>query len=379
MRHVAYPMAEVAPLVRRPVRVEPERLYQEIGVRSFGKGIFHKPPSTSLEIGDKKVFAIEPGDLLFNIVFAWEGAVAVATERERGAIGSHRFLSCVPDSRLACARYLYWYFVHERGLSQLQRASPGGAGRNRTLGIDKLAAIAVDLPPINEQQRIVAELDGTAERIATLKARSQTAYSEVKVAVRSAFAKVVADAPRARMADVAPLVRRSVEIDSERTYTEIGVRSFYKGIFHRRTVTGAEFTWQKLFRIANRDLVFSNLMAWEQAIALASPTDEGCVGNHRMLTCQVDDSRCFPTFLWYYFTTQEGLAQVLAASPGSIARNKTLSASLLAQITVPVPTLDAQQWFEALHTKTMSIDNSRTSFEHEVDHLMPALLHSAFG
>src|SRR5205823_7366011 len=40
---------------------------------------------------------------------------------------------------------------------------------------------------------------------------------------------------------------------------------------------GAEFTWQKLFHIADKDLVFSNLMAWEQAIALASPTDEGCV------------------------------------------------------------------------------------------------------
>lgn len=379
MSHGAYAMAEVAPLVRRPVRVEPERLYQEIGVRSFGKGVFHKPPSTSLEIGDKKVFAIEPGDLLFNVVFAWEGAVAVSTEEERGAIGSHRFLTCVPDSRLALARYLYWYFIHERGLKQLQQASPGGAGRNRTLGVDKLAAIVVELPPVSEQQRIVAELDGTANRIAALKARSQAAHAEVKLAVRSAFAEVIADAPRARMADVAPLVRRSVAIDSEKTYTEIGVRSFYKGLFHRRTVTGAEFTWQKLFHIANKDLVFSNLMAWEQAIALASPTDEGCVGNHRMLTCQVDESRCLPIFLWYYFTTHEGLAQVTASSPGSIARNKTLSASLLGEMFVPVPTLNAQKWFEALHIKTIATDTSRTGFEREVDHLIPALLHNAFG
>ncbi len=60
-----------------------------------------------------------------------------------------------------------------------------------------------------------------------------------------------------------------MEIDPDETYTELGVRSFYKGTFHRRTVNGAEFTWQKLFRIHQGDLVFSNLMAWEQAIAVA--------------------------------------------------------------------------------------------------------------
>ena len=120
------------------------------------------------------------------------------------------------------------------------------------------------------------------------------------------------------------------------------MRSFYKGIFHRRTIPGAEFTWQKLFRIATGDLVFSNLMAWEQAIALASTADDGCVGNHRMLTCEADRTRCLPMFLWYYFRTPEGFAQVVAASPGSIARNTTLSAELLPNITVPVPSLDAQ-------------------------------------
>jgi hypothetical protein len=84
-------MGEIAPLVRRPVQPLADKLYHEIGVRSFGKGIFHKAPTTGLEIGGKRVFSIEPGDLLFNIVFAWEGAVAVAAEAERWLIGSHWF------------------------------------------------------------------------------------------------------------------------------------------------------------------------------------------------------------------------------------------------------------------------------------------------
>jgi len=158
-------MAEVAPLVRRPVRVEAGITYREIGIRSFAKGILHKTPITGLEIGDKRVFAIEPGDLLFNIVFAWEGAVAVASFAERGTIGSHRFLTCVPNPDLADARFLFYWFSHGRGREQLLRASPGGAGRNRTLGVDKLAAIEVPLPPIEEQSLIVAMIDSLETKI----------------------------------------------------------------------------------------------------------------------------------------------------------------------------------------------------------------------
>jgi hypothetical protein len=40
--------------------------YPELGIRSFFKGTFHKPHLSALEIGSKRVFWIEPGDLLFR-------------------------------------------------------------------------------------------------------------------------------------------------------------------------------------------------------------------------------------------------------------------------------------------------------------------------
>jgi hypothetical protein len=39
---------------------------------------FQKPAITGLELGNKRIFKIEPWDLVFNNVFAWEGAIAVA-------------------------------------------------------------------------------------------------------------------------------------------------------------------------------------------------------------------------------------------------------------------------------------------------------------
>lgn len=58
MDHVK--VGDVLALQRRAVTVDPDTEYEEIGVRSFGKGIFHKSPVTGLELGNKRVFRIEP-------------------------------------------------------------------------------------------------------------------------------------------------------------------------------------------------------------------------------------------------------------------------------------------------------------------------------
>jgi hypothetical protein len=64
------PMGEVAPLVRRPVKVKSDEAYYELGLRSFGKGTFHKPAIMGADLGSKRIFHIELGDLLFSNVFA---------------------------------------------------------------------------------------------------------------------------------------------------------------------------------------------------------------------------------------------------------------------------------------------------------------------
>jgi type I restriction enzyme S subunit len=140
-------MEEVAPLERRSVDVKSSESYPELGVRSFGKGTFHKPALSGLEVGTKKLFRIEAGDLIFQIVFAWEGAVAVAQEKDKGRCGSHRFLTCVPKKEVVNSSFLYFHFLTTKGLQDLGEASPGGAGRNRTLGLKALGNIKVPVPP----------------------------------------------------------------------------------------------------------------------------------------------------------------------------------------------------------------------------------------
>ena len=166
-------MHDVAPLVRRPVNLVPEASYSELGIRSFGKGTFHKPPLSGIEIGDKRVFHIEPGDLLFSNVFAWEGAIAVAKPEDVGRIGSHRLITCTPKAGVATSQFLRYYFLTREGLELIRAASPGGALRNRTLGLTALGNIRVPIPPVKDQywfdtlQAEVAALRGEHAESAT--------------------------------------------------------------------------------------------------------------------------------------------------------------------------------------------------------------------
>lgn len=146
-------LKQVASLIRRKIDTKPDEEYEEMGIRSFGKGTFKKPVLSGQQIGDKRIYRIHGGDLVFNNVFAWEAAIAVAQPGDHDRVGSHRFITYVPHEGEATSEFLCHHFLSERGLEDIGAASPGSAGRNRTLGLAKLDSIKVPVPEFLEQMR----------------------------------------------------------------------------------------------------------------------------------------------------------------------------------------------------------------------------------
>ena len=163
-------IAECLERVEHPVEVQANEMYTQIGIRSHGKGLFYKEPVTGDSLGNKSVFWIEPDCFILNIVFAWEQAIGKTTQAEVGMIGSHRFPMYRPINGSIDIDYLISYLLTKRGTDILEAASPGGAGRNRTLGQDRFMKSRIVLPPLDEQQKI-AEILATQDKAIELQGR----------------------------------------------------------------------------------------------------------------------------------------------------------------------------------------------------------------
>lgn len=145
---------DVLEKIDNPVEVKADEEYTQIGIRSHGKGIFYKEPVTGKELGNKRVFWVEPDCFVVNIVFAWERAVARTRKSDKGKIASHRFPMYKLKTNKADLNFICTFFKTQRGNEIMQFASPGGAGRNRTLGQDRFLKSMIMLPPVDEQKKI---------------------------------------------------------------------------------------------------------------------------------------------------------------------------------------------------------------------------------
>ncbi len=170
------PFTEIARLERRPVRVQPDQYYQEIGVYSFGRGIFHKVPRKGEEVGDKQLYQIRTGDFVLHVTFAWEGAVALADQNDDGLYGSTRCLTFRVNREFCSPWYLLTYMKTPEAISQLGVISPGSAGRNRVLSIKRLAEIVIPVVPIEKQIWMSDTLSAHLNELEQLQAETSTEF-----------------------------------------------------------------------------------------------------------------------------------------------------------------------------------------------------------
>jgi type I restriction enzyme, S subunit len=162
------PFGKLTTRISDPVDVEPTKLYQQIGIRSHGKGIFYKELVDGKTLGNKRVYWLKPNALIVNIIFAWEQAVAKTTDKEIGLIGSHRFPMYLPIENVSDLDYLLHFFLTKKGQAQLELASPGGAGRNKTLGQKEFENLKLRIPEHREQIKIASFLTSVNKKISQL-------------------------------------------------------------------------------------------------------------------------------------------------------------------------------------------------------------------
>ena len=371
-------LGEVAKRVQRSETPQPGTPYRQIGVRLWGQGAYQRKTVDGSETRYPVFYRVQKDDIIVNKIWARNGSVAVVTADLDGSFGSAEFPTYEADRAVLLPGWFAWFTKTPELWAQCDSLSRGTSGQNR-LRPERFLDVRLPLPSLEEQQRIVAKLDKGAGLVGERRRVIETAEHDAKAMLANTFRKVIDGAPYRPMNEVAPLVRRPVEIEPDQSYPELGVRSFGRGTFHKPALVGSKLTWQKLFLIQKGDLVFSNIKAWEGAFAVAKPEDHNRVGSHRYLTCVPVEGVTTAGFLWFYLQSQEGLEKVAAASPGSADRNRTFGQKALGAIKVPVPPIDRQHWFDRLQRQVQQVEMLRESAGEDMEGLLPAMLHGVFN
>jgi type I restriction enzyme S subunit len=358
------------------IEIAPSEIYSRCRVQTSTRGIVLRDRVAGSEIKTPQQQVCRTGEFLVAEIDAKLGGYGIVPEELNDAIvSSHYFLFEINEHRLLRG-FLDWY---SRTPAFLEQVKARGSTNYAAIRPSNVLGYQIPLPSLDEQRLIVHRLDMVAALVADRRRAIEAAERETQALLLKAFQRAIDGAPLRPMSEVAPLVRRPVEIDLEGTYPELGVRSFGKGTFHKPDLSGSEVGTKKLFRINAGDLLFNIVFAWEGAVAVAQSADDGRVGSHRFLSCVPAPDTASVEFLRFYFSTREGLQKLGEASPGGAGRNRTLGLKKLEDLQVPVPSIKRQHWFDRLQTMAREARAIRTSTARDVEALVPAMLHEIFN
>jgi type I restriction enzyme S subunit len=148
----------------RPVE-KPKTAFTKLGIRSHCKGTFQNKNFKPSAIGIDTMYLVKPNDLIVNITFAWEGAVAIVKQEDGGALVSHRFPTYEFIDGISDVGFFKQFVQSKWFRYQLDLISPGGAGRNRVLSKKELNKLKIRLPDYKEQTAIAQVLNTADQEI----------------------------------------------------------------------------------------------------------------------------------------------------------------------------------------------------------------------
>jgi type I restriction enzyme S subunit len=380
-------VGEVLRLDRTPVELKPGRDYVAVGVRSFGKGIFHYDPKPGDELGKLRFFELPPDRLVISNIKGWEGAVAVSTEADVGCVASNRFLLYSPVDDRVDIDWARWFFLSEAGLPLIQQASPGSADRNRTLAIGRFESLEIPLPPIDEQVQLAGRLNtassGAAHTVALL-GRSNELIDAFAVSLCSQPDLGVPEREGRgwREVPLSSVLQRSsdsVAVVPSGRYPNLGIYSFGRGVFNKPPIEAGNTSATKLNRVKSGQFIYSRLFAFEGAYAYVPPEFDGYYVSNEFPAFDVDPAQVDARWLATYLRSPTRWAELGGASKGMGVRRQRVPAEAVLAYKVWLPPIEQQ----LEHLRMLDrLDHSRVlrrSVDEHIAAVMPAALNEAFA
>lgn len=175
------PVSSFATQIVRKEKVEPNRKYKMVGVRSNGGGVFHRETVLGKEQSATYLYPLEPGAVIYNRLFAWKGSFAVVGDDFSGHYVSSEFPQFEIDRTIATPEYICLVLTTNKVLDAVKAASIRSAAVSRNRFIEsELLAFRIPILPLPIQQRIVAHWEAAQASVTAAKVRVAEIEKEIQ-------------------------------------------------------------------------------------------------------------------------------------------------------------------------------------------------------
>lgn len=189
-----WPMVQMSELVTelKPAAHTPtgDEIVRLAGVRWYGNGVFVREERTVDQMGGK-CYPVVPGALIYNRLFGWKSAFALVPDEMAGVMVSNEFPQFRVNEDIVDPTFINLVCGSETFAKVMLSRSTGttAVSRNR-LRVQDFLDLAIPLPPLATQHRVVADRNvriAEAERLLSAATRRResawTAFEEALGAV----------------------------------------------------------------------------------------------------------------------------------------------------------------------------------------------------
>ncbi|WP_052334455.1 restriction endonuclease subunit S [Streptomyces microflavus] len=335
-------LAEVVTQRRDAVKVSDGQEYRLLGVRWWGEGAFHRETVTRETSKATTFYKVEPGQFIYNRLFAGKGSFGTVIPDFEGAYVSNEFPLFDTDTERLGVDYLNLYFQQRSVWDYVEAVSTGTTKSRNRWKEGQFLAHRIPLPPLPAQERIVRIVEVIDAQVSALGAEADALDALLRGRKEELFAHYAATEAPLPIGEVLEEVKRPIIVAPETEYWQIGIRSHGRGLFTKEAVTGASLGSKKVFWVEPGDLLINIVFAWEGAVAIVPPEIEGYCGSHRFPAYRRLDGGDVE-FFRLFFSTKSGTRLLASCSPGGAGRNRTLNRKRLMQSPVGMPSAQEQE------------------------------------
>lgn len=170
------PLSKVLKRVKKPITVENDKLYKRVTVRLYGQGAYKRDELYGKEIGTKRQFIAQKGQLILSRIDARNGAVGIVSKDLNGAIVTNDFW--LFDVKGAMPQYLMLVLSSDRFQQYWQTQSSGTTNRQR---VDEEAFLEsrIILPAIEIQKSLLDNYNSKIELAQNMRDRISSLQHQI--------------------------------------------------------------------------------------------------------------------------------------------------------------------------------------------------------